>query len=158
MYKISWRRTNFICSFLHGFSRPYVMESKARSGFRILVVRGISDSLSCFPDPKAQDSRFHTKKIPDFEIRIPLYSVFSLTWSASMQIYWNKKRHCIHRICLGHQHGRRFIVLGLQYGRRDVMWKNCIRGDFSYKLPCLSKQILHRSIQSLTPQMKKLMP
>ena len=26
-----------------------------------------------------------------------------------------------HRIGLGHQHGRRFIVLGNQYGRRDVM-------------------------------------
>ena len=25
------------------------------------------------------------------------------------------------RICLGHQHSRRFIVLGHQYGRRDVM-------------------------------------
>ena len=25
------------------------------------------------------------------------------------------------RIGLGHQHGRRFIVLGLQYGCRDVM-------------------------------------
>ena len=32
-----------------------------------------------------------------------------------------------HRICLGHQHGRRFIVLGHQYGRRDVMWKHSIR-------------------------------
>ena len=29
-----------------------------------------------------------------------------------------------HRICLGHQHGRRFIILGHQYGRRDVMWKH----------------------------------
>ena len=26
-----------------------------------------------------------------------------------------------HRIGLGQQHGRRFIVLGHQYGRRDVM-------------------------------------
>ena len=25
------------------------------------------------------------------------------------------------RIGLGHQHGRRFIVLGYHYGRRDVM-------------------------------------
>ena len=31
-----------------------------------------------------------------------------------------------HRICLGHQHGRRFIVLGHQYGGRDVMWKHSI--------------------------------
>ena len=61
--------------------------------------------------------------------------VFSLTcmWPASMQIYWNKRKHLhkkrvhLHRIGLGHQHGRRFIVLGLQYGRRVVMWKYSIR-------------------------------
>ena len=52
---------------------------------------------------------------------------FSLTWPASMQICENKKIVCIrkeshpHRICLEHQHSRRFIVLELQYGRRDVM-------------------------------------
>ena len=55
------------------------------------------------------------------------YRLFSLTWSASMQIYWNKrkrlhkKEYNSQRIGLGHQHGRRFIVLGHQYGRRDVM-------------------------------------
>ena len=60
------------------------------------------------------------------------YRVFSLTWPASMQIYWNKRSVCIRkefnsqRIGLGHQHGRRFIVLGHQYGRRDVMWKHSI--------------------------------
>ena len=49
-----------------------------------------------------------------------------------MQIYWNKRRRLhkkrvkSHRICLGHQHGRRFIVLGHQYGRREVMWKHSI--------------------------------
>ena len=64
MYKISWRRTNFICSFLHGFSRPYVMESKARSGFRILVVRGISDSLSLFRIPKPRIPDSTRKKSP----------------------------------------------------------------------------------------------
>ena len=31
------------------------------------------------------------------------------------------------RIGSGHQHGRRFIVLGHQYGGRDVMWKHSIR-------------------------------
>ena len=29
-------------------------------------------------------------------------------------------------ICLGHQHGRLFIVLGYQYGRRDVTSKHYI--------------------------------
>ena len=53
----------------------------------------------------------------------------SITWSASMQIYWNKrkrlhKKRDSQRIGLGHQHGRRFIVLEYQYGRRDVTWKH----------------------------------
>ena len=45
-----------------------------------------------------------------------------------MQIYWNKRKRLhkkreefsSHRIGLGQQHGRRFIVLGHKYGRRDV--------------------------------------
>ena len=43
---------------------------------------------------------------------------FSLTWPASMLIYWNKKGFYIrkefnsHRVVLVHQHGRRFIVFG----------------------------------------------
>ena len=35
-----------------------------------------------------------------------------------------RKEFISHRIGLGHQHGHRFIVLGRQYGRRDVMWKH----------------------------------
>ena len=56
----------------------------------------------------------------------------SLSWPATMQIYWSKRK-CLHKKRfsshrtglehLEHQHGRRFIVLGHQYGRRDVMWK-----------------------------------
>ena len=47
-----------------------------------------------------------------------MYRVFSLTWSASMQIYWNIKESIYiiiwkeftsHWIGLEHQHGRRFI-------------------------------------------------
>ena len=34
-----------------------------------------------------------------------------------------RKEFNSHRTGLGHQHGRRFIVLGHQYGRCDVMWK-----------------------------------
>ena len=43
-------------------------------------------------------------------------------WRASVQIYWNerkrlhKKRVQLPEDFLGHQHGRRFIVLGHQYG------------------------------------------
>ena len=34
---------------------------------------------------------------------------------------------------LGLQHGRRFIVLGHQYGRRDVMWKHSIRDPYEIR-------------------------
>ena len=63
--------------------------------------------------------------------------MFSLTWPASMQIYWNKRKCCIrkefnsHRTSLGHQHGCHFIVLGHQCGQRDVMWKHSIQ-DLSF--------------------------
>ena len=56
------------------------------------------------------------------------YRAFSLTWLASMQIYWNsrerlnkEKKLNSDRTGMGHQHGGHFIVLGHQYGRRDVM-------------------------------------
>ena len=65
------------------------------------------------------------------------YRVFSLTWSASMQIYWNKRKRKefnSHRTGLGHQHGSRFNVLGHQYGRRDVMWKHSIENTFFVSL------------------------
>ena len=48
-----------------------------------------------------------------------------------MQIYWNKRKR-LHkkRVQLPEdwfgKHGHRFIVLGHQYGRRDVMWKHSI--------------------------------
>ena len=37
-----------------------------------------------------------------------------------------RKEFKSHRIGLGHQNGGRFIVLGHQYGRRDVMGKHSI--------------------------------
>ena len=37
-------------------------------GFRISVVRGIPDSLSCNPDGKAQDSGLHKQEFPGFWI------------------------------------------------------------------------------------------
>ena len=37
-----------------------------------------------------------------------------------------RKEFNSHRTGLGRQHGRRFIVLGHQYGRHDVMWKHSI--------------------------------
>ena len=45
-----------------------------------------------------------------------------------MQIYWNVKESVYitkefksHRTGLVHRHGRRFIVLGVKYGRHEVM-------------------------------------
>ena len=55
------------------------------------------------------------------------YRAFSLTWLTSMQFIGTKESVYIrkelnsHRTGLGHQYGRRFIVLRHQYGRRDVM-------------------------------------
>ena len=60
-----------------------------------------------------------------------IYRVFSLTWPAYMQIYWNKRKRLYKkRVQLPEdwfgKHGHHFIVLGHQYGRRDVMWKHSI--------------------------------
>ena len=73
------------------------------------------------------------------------YRAFSLTWPAVMQIYWKsdsfymRKMFSCRRTGLRHQHGPRFIVLGHQYGGRDVMWKpqypNTNSPDWS---PCIS--------------------
>ena len=46
--------------------------------FWIPIVSGISDSLSCIPDSKVQDSRFHQQKFSDSEILIPLHGVISI--------------------------------------------------------------------------------
>ena len=76
------------------------------------------------------------------------YRAFSLTWLASMLIHWNKRKF-LHKkrvqfpqgCVLVLQHGRRFIVLEHQYGRRDVMRKRSI-----YRCPTsLSDMCLHWS-------------
>ena len=79
--------------------------------------------------------------------------MFSLTWPASMQIYWNKESVCIRkqfnsqRSGLGHQHGRRFIVLGHQYGRRDVMWKHSIFGSLIQSINQSVNQSINKKTQ-----------
>ena len=52
-----------------------------------------------------------------------LYRVFSLTWPASTQIYYNKRKR-LHKkgVQLPEDWERH------QYGRRDVMWKHYIVG------------------------------
>ena len=62
-----------------------------------------------------------------------------------MQIHWTNESVCIRkefnsqRNGLVHQHGSRFIVLGHQYGRRDVMWKLSIGFIYALSGPLHSK-------------------
>ena len=46
--------------------------------FWIPIVSGIPDSLSCIPDSKDQESRFHQQKFSYSEILIPLHGVISI--------------------------------------------------------------------------------
>ena len=54
----------------------------------------------------------------------------------------NKKEFNSHRTGSGHQHGRRFIVLGHQYGHRDVMWKHSMVYHLHKSLNFTKKQPL----------------
>ena len=70
------------------------------------------------------------------------YKVFSLTWPAVMQMYWNKrkflheKKTISHRICLlVHQHGRRFK----QYGYRHRL-KTLYKGKMAHNCQLLREQ------------------
>ena len=76
------------------------------------------------------------------------YAVFSLTWPASMQIYWHKrkplhkKRVQLPQDWIEHQHRRRFIV----FGRHDVMRKHTIkRGKYSEILFNVNEEVLTRT-------------
>ena len=53
---------------------------------------------------------------------VVIYRLFSLTWPASMQIYWNKRK-----CCTRNEFNSQRIGSGHQHGRRDVMWKHSIR-------------------------------
>ena len=43
-------------------------------GFRIPIVKGISDSLTCIPDSKAQESGSHNSNFPDSKFQQPKIS------------------------------------------------------------------------------------
>ena len=49
-----------------GFQLLDSRSSLVELGFRIPIVSGIPDSLSCIPDSKARDSGFHKSKFPGF--------------------------------------------------------------------------------------------
>ena len=88
------------------------------------------------------------------------YRVFSLTWPASMQIYWNKRKR-LHKkrvqlpqdwfgtpiwppfSCFGTPIWPPFHCLGHQYGRRDVVWKHSIEFNalsrvLYFSFPCFN--------------------
>ena len=74
-----------------------------------------------------------------------------------VQIHWNKgkrlhkKEFNSHRIDSKHQHGRRFIVLGHQYGCRDVTWKHhCFGASIWRTLTSLWKRSIKNSVQLLS--------
>ena len=64
----------------------------------------------------------------------------------------SNKRVQPYRICLGHQHGYRFIVFKHQYGRHDVMWKHSILKEV--KPSPDSKMIKLLSFDSLFPPLR----
>ena len=73
------------------------------------------------------------RKTNYYDINYQIITAFSLTWPAPMQIDWNKRDVYIRKDFsqlpqdwLARQHGRHFIVLEHQYGRRDVMGKRSI--------------------------------
>ena len=62
------------------------------SFWKIPVVIGIPDSLSCIPDFKAQDSGFRKEKFPHSEIRIPLhYLVSNREGLVRVGLLWDKQ-------------------------------------------------------------------
>ena len=54
-------------------------------GFWIPIATRIPDSLSCIPDTKAQDSRFHKQKFPEF----PHTELHKLNIFLSERKYWS---------------------------------------------------------------------
>ena len=52
-----------------------------------------------------------------------------------------RKQFNSYKIGLEYQHGRRFIVLEQQYGRRDVMWKPASSGILPIALYEMSRNI-----------------
>ena len=52
-----------------------------------------------------------------------------------------RKEFNSHRIGLGQNHGRRFIVLGHQYGHHDIMWKHSIT-SFTHGQKCSCRRLI----------------
>ena len=92
----------------------YVFLLGILSYFGFLLLRNIS--LLCNRSEHVRKTAYLTAQ--DWELTHVDYRVFSLTWPASMQIYWNKrnrlhkKRVQLPQDWFGHQHGRLFFVLG----------------------------------------------
>ena len=79
-------------------------------GFWIPIVTRILDSLSCIPDTKAQDSRFHKQKFLEF----PHMELHKLNIFRSERKYWSGPFQF------------QFYVLFSQYRARDVHMRICL--------------------------------
>ena len=119
-----------------------------------------SPSLSGWPpaDQQAEDIRLHRRwptswSIKRFHSRDQHLCKCIETKGS---VYIRKEFNSL-RICSVHQHGRRFIVLEHQYGRRDVKWKRPIGSTiihvqsyflffFLQKLTTLHQMLMRRSV------------
>ena len=81
-----------------------------------IVVKKLRESgiMTPIPEPAILTERFHSRGQHLF------------IFIGTKESVYIRKEFNSHRTGLGHQHGRRFIVLERQYGRRDVMWKYSI--------------------------------
>ena len=128
----------FVCLFFGEANKIKMKWNPTRNSSFLIILRGSVMHYNIIDGLKVPANRnrllvcLQSRKRGFLIWQSQIYRVFSLTWPAYMQIYWNKRKRLhkkrVHsqRIGLGHQYGRRFIVLGYQYGRRDVMWKHSI--------------------------------
>ena len=94
------------------FSFPFVLELRVRLTFTVSIVTSPRYSMIYTIE------RFHSR------------GQQLCKFNGTKESVCIRKEFNSHRTSLEHQDGRRFIVLGHQYGRRDVMWKHSINSWF----------------------------
>ena len=117
----SGTREEFAAEFIISWSREYLKMSTTPEKVVLHYVRErtLGTTLAIYlvyrhkpiKKPKRKIERFHSR---DQHLR---------KFIRTKESVYIRKEFNSQRIGLGHQHGRRFIVLKHQYGRRDVMWK-----------------------------------
>ena len=103
--------SNSLLSFHFSFSR-FILAISFQ--FWAVAVYTEANSFLCQHVKQSGVERFHSR---DQHLR---------KFMGTKESVYIRKEINSHRISLEHQHGRRFFVLGHQYGRRDVMWKRSI--------------------------------